>query len=85
MIKMQLNITLRYSIINELIIKERIYLGARKRHNIVQKDNETTERQRRRVKSDRFFVFLFFRFRNSFLIKFLIVTLLSHIVFSKNF
>ena len=31
---MQLNITLKYSIINELIIKKRIYLDARKRHNI---------------------------------------------------
>ena len=38
--KMQLNITLKYSIMNELIIKKRIYLGARKRHNITQKDNE---------------------------------------------
>ena len=34
MMKMQLNITLKYSIINKLIIKERIYLSAKKRYNI---------------------------------------------------
>ena len=31
---MQLNITLKYLIINELIIKKRIYLNMKKRHNI---------------------------------------------------
>ena len=34
MMKMQLNITLKYSMINELIIKKKIYLSARERHNI---------------------------------------------------
>ena len=34
MMRMQLNITLKYSIMNELIIKERIYLSAKKRYNI---------------------------------------------------
>ena len=43
MMKMQLNITLKYSIMNELIIKKRIYLNARERHNIVRKDNENDE------------------------------------------
>ena len=33
--KIQLNIILKYLIMNILIIKERIYLGARKRYNIV--------------------------------------------------
>ena len=32
---MQLNITLRYSIINILIIKEKIYLDVRERYNII--------------------------------------------------
>ena len=32
---MQLKITLRYLIINKLIIKERIYLNAKKRYNII--------------------------------------------------
>ena len=32
--KMQLNITLKYLMINELIIRERIYLNAKKRYNI---------------------------------------------------
>ena len=31
---MQFNITLKYSIINELMIEKKIYLNARKRHNI---------------------------------------------------
>ena len=35
MIEMQLNITLKYLIMNVLIIKERIYLGARERYNII--------------------------------------------------
>ena len=35
MMRMQLNITLKYLIINKLTIKERIYLNARERHNIV--------------------------------------------------
>ena len=34
MMRMQLNITLKYLIINILIIRERIYLNARKRYNI---------------------------------------------------
>ena len=38
--KMPLNITLKYSIMNILTIKERIYLNARKRYNIVQKNNK---------------------------------------------
>ena len=41
--KIQLNITLKYSIINILIIKKRIYLNARERHNIIQKNNEDDE------------------------------------------
>ena len=32
--KMQLNITLKYSIINKLTIKKKIYLNAKKRYNI---------------------------------------------------
>ena len=32
---MQLNITLKYLMINKLIIKKRIYLGAKKRYNII--------------------------------------------------
>ena len=43
MIKIQLNITLRYSIMNKLIIKKRIYLSAKKRYNIIQKDDENDE------------------------------------------
>ena len=43
MIKMQLNITLKYSIINELIIKKRIYLSAKKRYNIIRKNDENDE------------------------------------------
>ena len=49
MIKMQLNIMLKYSMMNELIVKERIYLSARKRHNIIRENdgnNETTETTR---------------------------------------
>ena len=43
MMRMQLNITLKYSIMNVLIIKERIYLNARKRYNIIQKNDENNE------------------------------------------
>ena len=43
MMKMQLNITLKYSIINKLIIKKRIYLNARKEYNIIKKNNENDE------------------------------------------
>ena len=43
MMKMQLNITLKYSMINELTIKERIYLSARERYNIIQKNDEDDE------------------------------------------
>ena len=43
MIKMQLNITLKYSIMNILTIKEKIYLNAKKRYNIIQKNNEDDE------------------------------------------
>ena len=32
--KMQLNITLKYIIMNKLIIKERIYLNTKKQYNI---------------------------------------------------
>ena len=39
MMRMQLNTTLRYSVMNELTTKERIYLGARERHNIAQEDD----------------------------------------------
>ena len=39
MMKMQLNITLKYLIINKLTIKERIYLSARERYNIIQKND----------------------------------------------
>ena len=35
--KIQLNITLRYLIMNKLTIKERIYLNARERYNIKSK------------------------------------------------
>ena len=42
-IKMQLNITLKYSIMNILTIKEKIYLNAKKRYNIIQKDDEDDE------------------------------------------
>ena len=34
MMKMQLNIILKYSIMNVLTVRERIYLSARERHNI---------------------------------------------------
>ena len=37
--KMQLNITLKYSIINKLIIKKRIYLSAKERYNIKSENN----------------------------------------------
>ena len=37
--RMQLDITLKYSIMNVLIIKKRIYLNARERYNIIQKDD----------------------------------------------
>ena len=43
MMKMQLNITLKYSIINELTIKEIFYLNAKERYNIAQKDDENNE------------------------------------------
>ena len=43
MMKMQLNITLRYLIMNELIIKKRIYLSAKERYNIIQKNDEDDE------------------------------------------
>ena len=43
MIEMQLSITLKYSIMNVLIIKERIYLNARERYNIIQKNNKDDE------------------------------------------
>ena len=43
MIKMQLNITLKYLIMNILIIKERIYLNARKRYNIIRENDENDE------------------------------------------
>ena len=39
MIGMQLDTTLRYSMMNELTVRERIYLGARERYNIVQEDD----------------------------------------------
>ena len=42
-IKMQLNITLKYSIMNKLIIKKRIYLGAKERYNIIRKDDRDDE------------------------------------------
>ena len=41
--KTQLNITLKYLIMNKLIIKKRIYLSAKKRYNI-----KLTKRLRRR-------------------------------------
>ena len=43
MMKIQLNITLKYLIINELIVKEKIYLNARERYNIIQKNDENNE------------------------------------------
>ena len=43
MMKMQLNITLRYSIMNKLKIKERIYLNAKERYNIIQKNDKNDE------------------------------------------
>ena len=43
MIKMQLNIILKYLIMNILIIKKKIYLSARERYNIVQKNDEDDE------------------------------------------
>ena len=52
MIKMQLNITLKYSIINILTIKKRIYLSAKERHNIIQEDDETTRTPRRLIKPE---------------------------------
>ena len=52
---MQLNITLKYSIMNVLTIKKKIYLNARKRYNIIQKDDETTETSRRFIKPESFF------------------------------
>ena len=49
MMRIQLDTTLKYSMMNELITKERIYLSARERYNIAQKndeDDETTETTR---------------------------------------
>ena len=43
MMRMQLNITLKYSIMNVLTVKERIYLDARERHNIIQEDDKNDE------------------------------------------
>ena len=40
---MQLNITLKYSIMNILIVKKRIYLNARERYNITQKNDGNGE------------------------------------------
>ena len=59
---------------NELIIKERIYLNAKKRHNIIRKNDgdDGTIKTTRQVKS--FFILSSFRSRDSFPIKFLIVT-----------
>ena len=60
--KMQLNITLKYSMINELIIKKRIYLSAKERHNVIQKDDENDEtiKTTRQIRS--FFYFFVFSF-----------------------
>ena len=57
---MQLNITLKYLIINKLIIKKKIYLSVRKRYNIIQKNNENnkTIKITRLIKSS-FYSFIF--------------------------
>ena len=62
MMKMQLNITLKYSMMNELTIKKRIYLSAKKRHNITQeddKDDETIKTTRQVRSSFHPFIFSF--------------------------
>ena len=38
--RMQLSITLKYLIMNKLTVRERIYLSARERYNIIRKDDE---------------------------------------------
>ena len=43
MMRMQLNITLKYSMMNKLIIRERIYLSAKERYNITQKNDRDDE------------------------------------------
>ena len=42
---------------NILIIKKRIYLNARERYNIIQKNDKDDKMTRRCVKLNRFFVF----------------------------
>ena len=68
--RIQLNITLKYLIMNQLKNQKRIYLNAKKRYNIIQKDDKDDKTIKRRVKSNRFFVFSFFRSRKSFFVKF---------------
>ena len=53
MMRIQLDITLKYLIMNELIVKKRIYLNARERYNIARKDdgNNGTTETTRQVKS----------------------------------
>ena len=43
MMRIQLNITLKYSMMNELIIKKKTYLSARERYNIIREDNKNDE------------------------------------------
>ena len=47
---MQLNIILKYLIINKLIIKKRIYLSARKRYNIKLKKRSKRRKRLRRLR-----------------------------------
>ena len=74
MMKMQLSITLKYLIMNILTIKKRIYLSARKRHNIIRKNDKDDEtiKTTRQIKS-------FFRSRDNSFVKFLIVILSFHV------
>ena len=53
--RIQLNITLKYLIMNKLTIKERIYLNAKKRYNIIQKNDKDDETTKRSIKFKSFF------------------------------
>ena len=55
---------------NILTIKKKIYLSARKRYNIVQKNDKNDGMMKRYVKLNRSFILSSFRLRNSFSIRF---------------
>ena len=71
MMKMQLNIILKYLIINELTIKKRIYLNAKERYNIIQKNNRDDKDDQDDYVKSNYLACLshFFRSRLSFSIK----------------